>query len=64
MPTAEQHTENLNQLDATHLAIAKALSDAQGALTSKDAELARLKEEARKLEQSDPAVEEELDGTV
>lgn len=64
IPSAEQHTENLNQLDATRLTLAKAINDAEGTTAAKEAELARLKEEARALEESDPAAEHDLDGSV
>ncbi|KAI0253933.1 hypothetical protein BJV78DRAFT_1280662 [Lactifluus subvellereus] len=40
-----------------------ALNDAESAVASKQAELTRLKEELRQLEESDPAAEHELDGT-
>jgi kinetochore protein Spc24 len=63
MPSAEQHAKNLNHLDAARLSLAKALNDAESALANKQAELTRLKEELRQLEQSDPAAEHELDGT-
>jgi kinetochore protein Spc24 len=44
----------------------KAVSDMQGDIGSKEAELAALKEEARRLEEYDPAAEheKELDGSV
>lgn len=63
MPSAEKHATNLNHLDGTRLSLAKALNDAESAVTSKQAELKRLKEELRLLEESDPAAEHELDGT-
>jgi kinetochore protein Spc24 len=46
--------------------MAKAISECEALLTNKEAELAALKEEARRLESYDPAVEhgKELDGTV
>ncbi|KAI0063405.1 hypothetical protein BV25DRAFT_1869850 [Artomyces pyxidatus] len=64
IPSAEKHAEHLNHLDATRLNLAKAINDAESALSSKQAELSRLKEEARALEGSDPAAEHDLDGTV
>lgn len=66
VPSAEKHLETVNALDATGLQLVKAINDAQSALASKEAELARLKEEARMLEESDPAAEAEsdLDGTA
>jgi kinetochore protein Spc24 len=63
VPSAEKHATNLNHLDGTRLSLAKALNDAESAVTSKQAELKRLKEELRLLEESDPAAEHELDGT-
>ena len=43
VPSAEAHTSMLNDLDASSLSLAKAINDAQSALASKEAELARLK---------------------
>ncbi|KAI0290452.1 hypothetical protein BC826DRAFT_913141 [Russula brevipes] len=63
IPSAERHAENLDHLDATRISLAKALNDADGAIASKQAELTRLKEELRQLEECDPAAEHELDGT-
>lgn len=66
MPSAQAHATALNELDGTRLSLAKAISDAEGLAASKEAELARLKEEARQLEEYDPALEHEreLDGTT
>jgi kinetochore protein Spc24 len=65
VPSAERHAANLNHLDGARLSLAKALNDAESAVASKQAELTRLKEELRQLEESDPAAEHEheLDGT-
>ena len=63
-PSVEQHAKNLNHLDAARISFAKALNDADSSVTSKQAELTRLKEELRELEESDPAAEYELDGTA
>lgn len=56
----------LNELENSKLSLAKAISDAEGLAGSKEAELAALKEEARRLEAYDPAVEhtKELDGSA
>ena len=54
----------MNDLDATRLSLAKAINDAEGALAGKEAELARLKDETRTLETSDPAAEHDLDATA
>jgi kinetochore protein Spc24, fungi type len=66
VPTAAQHTATLNDLDATRLSLAKAINDAESSLASREAELASLKEEARVLEECDPAAEHEreLNGTM
>lgn len=54
----------LNELDGTRLSLVKAINDAESLLASKEAELARLKEEIRTLEESDPASEHESDATA
>ncbi|KAI0781134.1 hypothetical protein BD413DRAFT_703414, partial [Trametes elegans] len=64
IPSADEHAANMNDLDATRLSLAKAINDAEGALAGKEAELARLKEETRALESSDPAAEHDLDATA
>ncbi|THH14714.1 hypothetical protein EW146_g5661 [Bondarzewia mesenterica] len=64
VPSAEKHAETLNELDAGGISLAKAINDAESALAQKQAELTRLKEEARALEESDPAAEHDLDGTA
>ncbi|KAH8107192.1 hypothetical protein BXZ70DRAFT_282286 [Cristinia sonorae] len=64
VPSAQQHAATLNDLDGSRISLAKAINDAEAALASKEAELARLKEETRILEDSDPAAEHELDATA
>ncbi|TBU32250.1 hypothetical protein BD309DRAFT_923446 [Dichomitus squalens] len=64
IPSAEEHVAHMNDLDATRLSLAKAINDAEGALAGKEAELARLKEETRVLETSDPAADHDLDATT
>ncbi|KAI0928368.1 hypothetical protein AcW1_005633 [Taiwanofungus camphoratus] len=64
VPSAEAHAATLNDLDATRLSLVKAINDAESALASKEAELARLKEETRLLEESDSAAEHGLDATA
>ncbi|KAF9466322.1 hypothetical protein BDZ94DRAFT_1213036 [Collybia nuda] len=66
VPSAETHTSVLNELDGNRLSLAKSISDAEGSVISREAELAALKEEARRLEGYDPAVEHEreLNGTT
>ncbi|TDL27565.1 hypothetical protein BD410DRAFT_740734 [Rickenella mellea] len=63
VPSEEAHGKILNDMDAMRLSLAKSFNDAEGMLASKEAELARLKEEAARLESSDPAAEHDLDGT-
>ncbi|KAJ7285676.1 hypothetical protein C8J57DRAFT_1285518 [Mycena rebaudengoi] len=59
VPSAEAHASTLNDLDASRLR-------PEGLMASKEAELAGLKDESRRLEDYDPAAEheKELDGTV
>ncbi|KAJ3492329.1 hypothetical protein NLI96_g2 [Meripilus lineatus] len=63
VPSAQEHASLLNELDASRLSLAKAINDAESALASKEAELTRLKESIRTLEDSDPAAEHDLDAT-
>jgi kinetochore protein Spc24 len=62
----EAHAAIMNELDSNRLSLAKAISDAETLAANREAELSRLKEEARKLELYDPAVEheKELDGST
>ncbi|KAF8631419.1 hypothetical protein AX17_005096 [Amanita inopinata Kibby_2008] len=66
VPSAEAHATLLNELDSSRLSLMKAISDTEGMITNREAELARLKEEARQLEDYDPALEheKELDSTT
>lgn len=66
VPSADGHASTLNELDISRLSLAKSISDVEGLVASREAELAALKEEARQLEDYDPAVEheKELDGTA
>jgi kinetochore protein Spc24, fungi type len=64
VPSAERHADNLNRLHNTRISLAKALNDAESAVASKQAELTRLKDDLRQLEESDPAAEHELDGST
>ncbi|TFK55243.1 hypothetical protein OE88DRAFT_1654001 [Heliocybe sulcata] len=65
-PTPQQHAAHISSLEDTKLSLGKAINDAESQLAYKEAELAQLKEEARRLEESDPATEHEneLDGTA
>jgi len=66
VPSAEQHAKDLDHLDAARIFLAKALNDADSSVTSKQADLTRLKEELREFGEidPDPAAEYELDGTA
>ncbi|KAL0071567.1 hypothetical protein AAF712_001424 [Marasmius tenuissimus] len=66
VPSAEAHVAAVNELDRSLLSLKKSISDAEEHVASQEAELASLKEEARKLEEYDPASEHErdLDGTA
>lgn len=66
IPSEEAHAETLDDLDATGLSLAKAISDAETLLANREAELAGLKDEARRLETYDSANEheKELDGSA
>ncbi|KZT28552.1 hypothetical protein NEOLEDRAFT_1108816 [Neolentinus lepideus HHB14362 ss-1] len=65
-PTPQQHAAHISSLEDTKLSLGKAINDAESQLAYKEAELVQLKEEAKRLEESDPATEHanELDGTV
>ena len=54
----------MNELDETRLSLIKAINDAEGALAGKEAELARIQEELKKLKESDPSAEHNLDATA
>ncbi len=66
VPSANAHAALLNELDSGKLSLMKSISDMEGMITAKEAELARLKEEARRLEEEDPALEheKELDSSL
>lgn len=64
VPSADVHAATLNRLDGTRLSLVKAINEAESALASKEAELARFKDELYELEQEDPAAEHELDATA
>lgn len=66
VPSEQAHEATLNELDSSRLSLAKAISDAEAMLASKEAELSTLKDEARRLEVYDPALEheKELDGST
>jgi kinetochore protein Spc24 len=66
VPSQQAHVSLLNELENSKLSLAKAISDAESLAGNKDAELSGLRDEARRLEGYDPAVEhtKELDGSV
>ena len=66
VPSEEAHAATMTELDSSRLSLAKAISDAETLAGDRNAELSRLKEEARELELYDPAVEheKELDGSA
>lgn len=64
VPSADAHAATLNRLDGSRFSLVKAINEAESALASKEAELARLKDELYELEQEDPAAEHELDATA
>ena len=65
-PSEEAHAAMMNELDSSQLSLAKAISDAETLAANREAELSRLKDEARQLEVYDPAAEheKELDGSA
>ncbi|KAF7777519.1 hypothetical protein Agabi119p4_3591 [Agaricus bisporus var. burnettii] len=66
VPSAEAHATTLHEHDGTRFSLMKTIQDMEGEIGSKEVELAALKEEARKLEEYDPATEheKEMDGDV
>ncbi|KAF8061552.1 hypothetical protein FPV67DRAFT_1509382 [Lyophyllum atratum] len=66
VPSAKAHAGAVNELDVSRLSLAKSISDVEGLVGSREAELTSLKDEARQLEDYDPALEheKELDGTA
>ncbi|KAK2460580.1 hypothetical protein APHAL10511_007050 [Amanita phalloides] len=59
VPSAEAHAALLNELDSGKLSLMKSISETEAMITKEEAELARLKDETRKLEECDPASEHE-----
>ena len=64
VPSVEAHAKMLNDLEDLRISLAKSLRDAEGLLTSKEAELGQLKQECATLEASDPANDHELDASA
>jgi len=66
VPSEQAHHNSLNELEQSGITLCKAISEAETTLASKEAELAGLKEETRRLEVYDPAAEheKEMDGSA
>lgn len=66
VPSAESHAMTMNELDSSRLSLAKSISDTETLLVRQESELAALKEDSRKQEIFDPAIDHqgELDGTI
>ncbi|KAG6838579.1 hypothetical protein C0991_010462, partial [Blastosporella zonata] len=66
VPSEQAHAKLLNELDRTKLDLMKSISDMEGLVANQEAELASLKDDARQLEEYDPALahKKELDGTA
>jgi len=66
VPSEQAHAGTLNDLDSGRLSLAKSISDTETMVVNREAELAALKDEARRLELYDPANEheKELDGSA
>ncbi|KAG6885996.1 hypothetical protein C0993_006112 [Termitomyces sp. T159_Od127] len=57
VPSEQAHAKALNELDRTKLDLMKSISDMESLVASQEAELTKLKDEARRLEEYDPALE-------
>ncbi|KAG6831300.1 hypothetical protein H0H92_011507 [Tricholoma furcatifolium] len=66
VPSEQAHAKMVNELDRTKLDLMKSITDMEGHIANQEAELAKLKDEVRQLEQQDPAMEHdnELDATA
>jgi kinetochore protein Spc24, fungi type len=66
VPSLRAHTATINDLDGSRLSLLKSIGDTEDLIASKEAELATLKEQARKLEVYDAADEHDaqLDGNT
>ena len=61
VPSQQAHAKMLNELDKTKLDLMKSISDMESLVASQEAELTKLKDEARRLEDYDPASEHTKD---
>ncbi|KNZ75452.1 putative kinetochore protein spc24 [Termitomyces sp. J132] len=66
VPSEQAHAKVLNELDRTKLDLMKSISDMESHVASQEAELTKLKDEAHRLEEYDPAAEhtKELAGSA
>ncbi|KAG6897298.1 hypothetical protein C0992_002740 [Termitomyces sp. T32_za158] len=66
VPSEQAHAKALNDLDRTKLDLMKSISDMESLVANQEAELTKLKDEARRLEEYDPALEhqKELGGSA
>lgn len=66
VPSAEQHAVAMNELQTQRISLAKEISDWEGSLANKEAELSALKDAAKSLQETDPVREhaKDLDGDV
>ncbi|KAF8590528.1 hypothetical protein K439DRAFT_1657306 [Ramaria rubella] len=62
--TEQEHVEMMNELEDSRMSLVKAINDGEGLLASKEAELLRLREEERTLEDKDITSDHELDSTA
>lgn len=62
--TEQEHVGAMNELEDTRMGLCKAINDGEGLLASKEAELVRLREEERQLEDKDVASDHDLDSTA
>ena len=64
VPIEQEHARLMNELEDTRMGLGKAINDGEGLLASKEAELLRLREEERALEDKDVASDHDLDSTA
>ncbi|KIJ44143.1 hypothetical protein M422DRAFT_47619 [Sphaerobolus stellatus SS14] len=64
VPNEKEHIAMMNELEDQRLQFGKMINDGEGLLASKEAELMRLREEERALEDKDVASDHDLDSTA
>ncbi|KAF8507273.1 hypothetical protein JB92DRAFT_2815488 [Gautieria morchelliformis] len=62
--TEQEHAGLMNELEDTRMGLGKAINDGEGLLASREAELLRLREQERVLEDKDVALDHNLDSTT